>query len=282
MDFLTYLKRGARYVLRGVPETKLTVTVQTVEPQNLLKNRNIIVTGGGRGLGFYIAQKCIAEGAKVLITGREESTLKSAVDKLGDNAKYTVFDVREVSNIDAFILRASELFNGDKIDSLVSNAGISLHEGNFRNVTEEGWDMQMDTNLKGNYFLVSKFIQYLESHDDPSGNIVVMTSERAKRVDDIPYGLTKTATSSFVQCFASKVIEEGIRINGVGPGVTASDMTGFSRDGNLYANFQASKRIFLPEEVAEVVNFLLSDISKCISGEIITCDQGRYISDWSK
>lgn len=282
MDFLTYLKRGARYVFRGVPETKLTVTVQTVEPQNLLKNRNIIVTGGGRGLGFYIAQKCIAEGAKVLITGREESTLKSAVDKLGDNAKYTVFDVREVSNIDAFILRASELFNGDKIDSLVSNAGISLHEGNFRNVTEEGWDMQMDTNLKGNYFLVSKFIQYLESHDDPSGNIVVMTSERAKRVDDIPYGLTKTATSSFVQCFASKVIEEEIRINGVGPGVTASDMTGFSRDGNLYANFQASKRIFLPEEVAEVVNFLLSDISKCISGEIITCDQGRYISDWSK
>lgn len=280
LGFKTYLKRGINYVLKGVPENKLTVTIQTIEPRNLLRNRNIIVTGGGRGLGYYIAQRCVAEGAKVIITGREESTLKSAADKLGSNVKYTVFDVRNVADIDAFILRASELFDGEKIDSLVSNAGVSLHEGNFRNVTEDGWDTQMDTNLKGNYFLVSKFIQYLESHDDPSSNIVVMTSERAKRSDDIPYGLTKVATSSFIQCFASKVVEEGIRINGVGPGVTASDMTGFSRDGNLYADFQAGKRIFLPEEVAEVVNFLLSDASKCISGEIITCDQGKYISHW--
>lgn len=280
LGFATYLKRGIRYVLKGVPENKLTVNIRTVEPGDLLRNRNIIVTGGGRGLGYYIAQRCVAEGAKVLITGREEATLKAAVDKLGNHAMYTVFDVRDISDIDAFILRASELFNGEKIDSLVSNAGVSLHEGNFRNVTEEGWDAQMDTNLKGNYFLVSKFIQYLESHDDPSGNIVVMTSERAKRSDDIPYGLTKVATSSFVQCLASKVIEEGIRINGVGPGVTASDMTGYSRDGNLYADFQAGNRIFLPEEVAEVVNFLLSDVSNCISGEIITCDQGRYISRW--
>ena len=79
---------------------------------------------------------------------------------------------------------------------------------------------------------------------------------------------------------ASKVISEGIRVNGVAPGVTASDMTGVDRNGNMYANWQPSNRFFLPEEVAEVVNFLLSDVSNCISGEIIACDQGRYISHW--
>ena len=64
------------------------------------------------------------------------------------------------------------------------------------------------------------------------------------------------------------------------PGVTASDMTGFTKEGNLYAEWQPAKRVFLPEEVAEVVNFLLSDVSDCVTGEIITCDHGRYISHW--
>jgi NAD(P)-dependent dehydrogenase (short-subunit alcohol dehydrogenase family) len=120
----------------------------------------------------------------------------------------------------------------------------------------------------------------LESKEQKKGNIVVITSERSKRSDDIPYGLTKTASNSFIEGFASKVIGEGIRINGVAPGVTASDMTGVSRDGNMYSEWQPANRFFLPEEVAEVVNFLLSDVSNCISGEIIACDQGRHISHW--
>lgn len=139
---------------------------------------------------------------------------------------------------------------------------------------------QMNINLKGNYFMVKAYIEYLESLDDKNGNVVVITSERSRRSDDIPYGLTKAASNSFIECFASKVISEGIRVNGVAPGVTASDMTGVDRNGNMYANWQPSNRFFLPEEVAEVVNFLLSDVSNCISGEIIACDQGRYISHW--
>ena len=127
---------------------------------------------------------------------------------------------------------------------------------------------------------MKEYISYLEAQTDSTGNIVVITSERAKRSDDIPYGLTKAASNSFIQGIGCRVIEKGIRINGVAPGVTVSDMSGFDRNGNLYAEWQAGKRIFLPEEVAEVVGFLLSDLSACISGEIITCDQGRYISHW--
>ena len=279
MGLTEYLKRGARYVLFGVPEYKTNVEIQVMEPMGLLKGRNIIITGGGRGLGYYIAKKSIDEGAKVLITGRNEETLKAAIEKLGDKARYLVADISKVKEIDSFMEKAKECFQGEKIDSLVSNAGISLHEGDFRNVTEEDWDAQMDTNLKGNYFLVKKFVEYLEQQENKKGNIVVITSDRAKRPDDIPYGLTKVATSSFIQCIAHKVIAEGIRINGVGPGVTVSDMTGKSRD-HLHAECQAGKRFFVPEEVAEVVNFLLSDTSACISGEIITCNQCNHIARW--
>ena len=280
MGIIVYLKRMIRYVIKGLPEYNVTVEVKESIPSRQLEGQNIIVTGAGRGLGFYIAKRCIAEGANVLITGRNEETLKKAVAELGDKSKYLVFDAQNVSGVSAFINNAENMFSGEKITGLVSNAGVSLHEGDFRHVTEEGWDIQLNTNLKGNYFLVKGFIEYLEKKEDKKGNIVVITSERGRRSDDLPYGLTKVASDSFVECFASRVIKEGIRINGVAPGVTASDMTGVNRNENMYADWQPTNRFFLPEEVAEVVNFLLSDISNCISGEIIACDQGRYISHW--
>lgn len=279
MSIGTYVKRMLRYVIKGVPEQHTTVQVVESAPGDGLRGKNILITGGGRGLGFCIARRCILDGANVLITGRNEAALASAAKMLGDRCQYLVFDVTDVDGMTALLRQAQEALGG-KIHCLVSNAGISLHEGGFRNVTPEGWDAQMDTNLKGNFFLVKAYIAYLESMDDPRGNILVITSERAKRPDDIPYGLTKAASNSFIQGIASRVIEKGIRINGLAPGVTASDMTGFDRDGDLYAEWQPGKRIFLPEEVAEVARFLLSDLSACISGEIITCDQGRYISTW--
>ena len=281
MSIKQKIKRTIKYILHGVPEQKyITVNVQTLQSNNHLKGRNILITGGGRGLGYAIASKCISQGAKVVIVGRTEDTLMKAQKKLGANCRYLVFDVGNVQKIPELFAKASIILNNEKIDSFVSNAGISLHEGDFRNVTEEDWDRQFDINLKGNYFIVSEFIKYLEKFKDRKGNIVVITSERSKRPDDIPYGLTKVATNSLIQGIASKVAKENIRINGVGPGVTVSDMTGFHRDGNLYAEWQPTERIFLPEEVAEVVDFLLNDASNCINGEIIVCDAGRYISTW--
>lgn len=279
MSVGTYLKRMARFVLKGVPEQHTTVQVVESAPGKHLEGKNVLITGGGRGLGYYIARRCLRDGAKVLITGRNEETLRNAARELGANCLYIVFDATNIDGIPDLLQEAEKTLGG-KIHCLVSNAGVSLHEDGFRSVTQEGWDLQMDTNLKGNYFLVKEYIAYLEAKVETQGNIVVITSERAKRADDIPYGLTKAASNSFIQGIGCRVIEKGIRINGVAPGVTASDMTGFDRNGDLYAQWQAGKRIFLPEEVAEVVGFLLSDLSACISGEIITCDQGRYISRW--
>ncbi len=279
MKLSVYLKRMFRYIRYGQPTYYTTAEIKCMTPSEQLKGRKVLITGGGRGLGYFIAKKCIAEGAKVIIVGRNEQRLKQSVEELGKNCKYLVCDVSNVEEIHKCIQKAEQIAEG-KIDSLVSNAGVSLHEGSFRNVTEENWDIQLDTNLKGNYFIVKEFIKQLEKYEDKTGYIVVISSERAKRADDIPYGLTKVATNSFIQGFASKVANENIRINGLAPGVTASDMTGFDRNENLYVDWQNGKRIFLPEEVAEVALFLLSDISSCISGEIITCDKGNYISTW--
>ena len=79
-----------------------------------------------------------------------------------------------------------------------------------------------------------------------------------------------------------RVYKEGIRVNAVAPGVTASDMTNINANENMYCNYNSSNRYFMPEEVAEVVCFLISDISKCISGEVINCDAGNHLNPWFK
>lgn len=276
MGLKTYIKRGLKYVLHGVDNKIVKADIYVLAPNERLAGRKILITGGGRGLGYAFAKKCVDEGAFVVITSRNEKNLKEACEKLGKNSGYIVCDVCDFDSYKSLIEKAEKLAGG-RIDSVVLNAGISLHEGNFRNVSQEQFDVQMNTNLKANYFLAKEFIAYLEKNEI-KGSLLFVSSERGMYKDTIPYGLTKAAVNSLTQGLASDVISSGIRVNAIAPGVTVSDMTGYSREDNLYASYQAAERIYLPEEVAEVACFLLSDASKCISGEIIVCDNGRYIN----
>lgn len=277
MGIKTYVKNGIRYVLKGVPNKIIKTDLYFLNPNERLKGRNIIITGGGRGLGYAFAKKFISEGAKVIICGRNLETLKEAKANLGDNCEILQADLSKTDSIEAFVDLAWKTM-GCQIDTLVCNAGISLHEGTFRNVSEEQFDIQMNVNLKGTYFLCKEFVKYLEKNSVQNGNILIVSSERSKYFDTIPYGLTKAALNDFTQGLASDVAKQGIRVNAIAPGVTATDMTGFSADENLFAPWQETERIYLPEEVAETALFLVSDISKCISGQIIVCDNGKYIN----
>lgn len=279
MSFKNYIKRTALYILRGIPTVNTKIVVREMSPTNLFAGRNILVTGGSSGIGFFIAKKCLAEGAKVCITGRNAEKLHQAKELLGDNCFAIQYDMSNVKKLNDLFFDCENKCGGSICD-LVSNAGISLHEGDFHNVTENDWDRQFDINLKGNYFVCKEFIQYREAQEDTAGNIIVITSDRGARSDDIPYGLTKVASNSFVKGFAHKIISKGIRINALAPGVTCSELTGYKSDENMYFSPAPGKRLFLPEEMANVAKFLLSEESACISGEIINCDQGFSIAHW--
>ena len=173
MSIGTYFKRMARYVIKGVPEQHISVKVFESPVGGRLAGTRSLITGGSRGLGYYIARRCIMDGAQVVITGRKAASLEKASRELGKGCDWIEHDVSDIAGMPA-ILRNVERKLGGKIDCLVSNAGISLHEGSFRNVTEAGWDLQMDTNLKGNFFMVKEYIQYLEEKDNQEA------SEKAK------------------------------------------------------------------------------------------------------
>ncbi len=277
------IKRGirklAKLILESSPEKNVTVNVSQINYGEILKNRNIVITGGGKGIGFAIAKKCISEGANVVITGRTEKTLKEATEELGKSCKYVVFDISKVEEMKKFLSMCEDKFNG-KIDSLISNAGISLHENIYKNVTIEGFDKQFNTNLRASYFLAKEYLEYLERNKSENGNLIFISSETGNQCYDIPYGLTKAALNSLTRALSRRVYKNNIRVNAIAPGVTVSDMVKDYVDidsENMYRKC-ASDRVFLPEEVAEVACFLLSDASKCISGEIIHCNAGNHLS----
>lgn len=265
IQFVSFLLHGK--------QRPVYANIYCLEPSHKLKGKKIVVTGGGRGLGYAMAKKFISEGATVLIAGRNEETLKRSAGEL--KCEYLVLDVQDVASFDTFITEADKKLGG--VNCLVNNAGLSLHEPQFTDVTAESFDRQINTNLKGGFFMAQKFIQLLQK-EKRSGSILFMSSETSHTADIRPYGLTKAAVNSLVKGLASMYASQGIRVNAVAPGITTSDMTGFKSDGNLYLKANATGRVYLPEEVAECASFLLSDCSGCVSGEILTCNNGKTIN----
>jgi 3-oxoacyl-[acyl-carrier protein] reductase len=266
-------KRRIRYIVTGVPEYNVKAQITYTTSDGKLAGKQIIVTGGGRGLGFAMAKRFVSEGAKVLIAGRKEETLKSASEQIG--CEWLCLDMKDLQFFDQFIAQAAEKLGG--LDCLVNNAGISLHEENYAKVTPDTFDAQINTNLRGPFFLTQKFVEYVQEKKQ-NANVLFISSETGETVDERPYGWTKAATNSMVKGLAYRLAGSGIRVNAVAPGVTASDMTGFSEDGNLYYSDSKAGRVYLPDEIAEVATFLLSDVSGCISGQIVTCNNGKTIN----
>ena len=258
--------------MKGIPENHITANIVTIAPNELLKGRKIIVTGGSRGLGYAMAKRFVEQGANVLITGRNQETLKQSAEQI--NCKYLVLDVHDVNLFQSFIDNSNVLLGG--FDSLVCNAGISLHEKDFFHITEQSFEAQINTNLKSNVFLAQKFIGFAIQRNIEA-NILFISSEVGELADNRPYGWTKAALNSLVRGLASNFAGNGIRVNAISPGITCSDMTGLNSNGNLYIPTNATKRAYLPEEIAEVATFMLSDCSKCISGQVIVCNNGKTI-----
>lgn len=268
------VKQFIKYAIRVFHFNKIVkANIVFLTPNKRLENKKVVITGGSRGLGYSMAKKFVNEGADVLITGVNNERLILAAEQIG--CRYLKFDVTDFNNMDDFLLQADRILGG--IDTLVNNAGISLHEGNIRNVKIEQFDRQIDVNLKACYFLSQKFILLCEKLNRKNVNILFLSSERGQHVDDLPYGIIKGAINSLTQGLAKMLIRENIRVNAIAPGITATDMTGRSTD-NLFAGEYSTGRYYLPEEVAEIACFLISDAANCISGQIIYCNNGKSIN----
>lgn len=181
-------------LFRPVKVTKANIYTLTADQR--LQGKRIVVTGGTGAIGQAMAKRFVAEGAKVLITGRNEEKLRQLALELGCEA--LPLDVTRVEAFSEFLSQSVEKLGG--LDCLVNNAGVSLHE-TFQTVTPEGFDQQVATNLKGPFFLSQRALDYMEKQG-VKGHVLFISSETGDTADIRPYGLTKAAVNSLVQGLA--------------------------------------------------------------------------------
>ena len=272
------MKQAIKKILYALKPSFVKVTVAQIQSGQILTGKKIVITGGSRGIGRAMADKFIAEGATVLITGRNPEHLKKISDEINNPRLRTkVFNVDEIDNIPVFMDYCFHQLG--TVDVFVSNAGISLHEGSILNVTSEGFDRTITTNLKSHYFMSKAFLERKIKESNTEGGLLFVTSKDGYVCNEIPYGLTKASVNSLIGGLSTAYYRHGIRVNAIAPGVTLTDMTAkYAKraNGNMYSSNYAGRN-FLPEEVAEVACFMASDASKCISGQIIFTDGGDHI-----
>lgn len=255
----------------------IDLTIGYFSPDKLLSDKIILITGGAQGIGFSIANACIKQGASVIITGRNRESLLEAEKKIGGKIKGIVFNVNKCSQYDEFLDDAEKVFG--HFNCLVNNAGISLHEGDFLNVTEFHWDQQLNTNLKAPYFLTQAWYKRYLTNNLKNGRVVMMASDTSGMGSSIPYGLSKAGIASLTRGLAKKFVTKGIRINAIAPGTTLTPMTEDFTHGEVCRNTTAGKRALFPDEIAQTAVFLLSDLSTSISGQVIGCTEANICFD---
>ncbi|HEY4289894.1 MAG TPA: SDR family oxidoreductase [Puia sp.] len=242
-----------------------------------LKNKVAVITGGNSGIGLGTAKLFAQEGAKVVITGRTQSTIDSAVKEIGNGAFGVVSNVGEVSSFQPLYEKVVSTFG--KIDILIVNAGIMVMAP-MEHITEEMFDSIVDVNYKGVFFSVQKALPYLND----GATIAITSSTVAHKgiAGGTVYISTKAAERSLVRVFAAELGARKIRVNALSPGSIETPIftkAGFSKEqsdamGEFFANSVALKRGGTVEEMAKGFLFLASDDSSYMTGGELLLDGG--------
>lgn len=246
----------------------------------LMRGRRVLITGGGSGIGFAIAKRCLDEGAAVLITGRDELKLRGAKESLGsDFIKTLSWDVDDIKTVNDKIAEAECLLGGP-IDAFVNNAGVSDRQ-EPASLTEAVWERILKTNLTGSMFVAQAICQRWIKRGRGGVILNMASTAGVKSVVDA-YGASKTAMIQLTRGWSAYYAPKGIRINAIAPGVIVGTeinklQRSISPDGNLYCSSYPAGRFGVPSEVAEVALFLLSDRSSYVYGQTIVCDGGATL-----
>ena len=255
------------------------IKIANVNHGEILKGKKVLITGGSTGIGYSIAKKCVQEGATVVITGRNNDKLTAAKEKINNPLlKILVWDISQISQIEENIVKTRELLNGE-IDILVNNAGI-INGVQIPNITEEIWDKIYATNSKGLFFLTQSLCdQWIKSGENKIKKIINMSSQGGFVGATYPYRMTKWDVAGLTQGLGIKLAKYGIIVNRIAPGIIATDMQPDFKNqkDNVYCTHNPLNRIALPEEIAELAIFMMSDACNFIVGQTIVCDGGYSV-----
>jgi NAD(P)-dependent dehydrogenase (short-subunit alcohol dehydrogenase family) len=244
---------------------------------NRFADKVVLVVGGNSGIGLAVAKAFSREGARVVITGRNEATLNSATEQIG-GATARCSDIRDLGDIERLFAEVRERFG--RLDVLFVNAGVALLKP-IGSITETDWNWVQETNLKGAFFCVQFALPIMEK-----GSSIVLTGSIAANIGEPTasvYAASKAGLRALGRSFAAELVERGIRVNVVTPGPVETpllervngipaEIVPALRRGMIDRN--PMKRLGRVEEVAAAVLFLSSDDAEFITGIDLPVDGG--------
>ena len=242
-----------------------------------LKNLNIILTGATGVIGNSILDKLISAGSTVLATGTNEEKLKLIQEKY-KNLNVLKFDISDHKNIDKFVEDCSSILS-NRIDVLINNAGITLDNLSIK-MKEEEWKRVIDINLTSTFLISKNVIRKMIK--SKTGKIINITSVvgHSGNIGQANYAASKAGIIAMSKSLALEYGKKNITINSVSPGFILSEMTNkISEDHTELLKSRISLNKFgKPEDVANTVIFLSSNLADYITGETIHVNGGMYFS----
>ena len=271
------LKKLIKNILNKLQPKQVVVAniVQRVN-QNLLEGKVVLITGGSSGFGFAMAKRFLECGAKVIITGRNQSKLDTAVNTLNSvNVKPLIWDISNVETMSQKYEEANSLFG--PIDIAINNAGVWT-PSKWQGMTEPEWDKVVETNLKGLFFICKVEAEAMGIDLSKVNKIINITSIEGIRGGFGPYWASKWGANGLTKGLAKDLTRKNVIVNAIAPGMGITDINpNLPKDGNLALN-NLNGRYVAVEEVAELALFLASDASNCIVGQVIAIDGGMSLS----
>jgi NAD(P)-dependent dehydrogenase (short-subunit alcohol dehydrogenase family) len=242
-----------------------------------LKDKVAVITGGTTGIGLATAKLYADEGAKVVITGRNEATLKAAEREVNSGTVVLKSDTSKQEEIGKLAKAVKERFG--KVDILFVNAGIAKFAP-IDQVNEQFFEDQFAVNVKGAYFTIQSFLPLLAKGSSIILNASVAASKGVENAS--VYSATKAALRSFGRTLATELAPRGIRVNTISPGPIETpifDKLGLGKEEIKHVQSEftqdvAMKRMGRPEEVATAAVFLGSDDSSYMTGTELLVDGG--------
>lgn len=236
----------------------------------------VLVTGASRGIGKAIAESFAKLGAKVCGTATSESGAAKITEYLGENGKGLVLDVASQESVDKCLEDVKAAF-GD-VDILVNNAGIT-RDNLLMRMKDEEWDAIINTNLASVYRMSKGVLRPMMKKR--AGRIISVSSVVGLMGNpgQCNYAAAKAGLIGFSKSLSKEVASRGITVNCVAPGFIATDMTAALTEDqkNAILTQVPAGKLGDPQDIANAVLFLASDMASYITGETISVNGGMYM-----